>query len=383
MRSDRAGRYVRCLEGYDAYVPKKLPPNPAINLDANLIELLSSADRKLGRLDGVAEVLPNPDLFVAMYVKKEALLSSQIEGTQASLIDVLGAAKDKSGKTSDAQEVVNYVAAMNYALERIVDLPISLRLIKETHSVLLQSGRGSKKTPGEFRTSQNWIGHTGQAMKDAAFVPPTVENMNIALADMEEYLYEKSGLPPLIKAALLHAQFETIHPFLDGNGRIGRLLITFWLCHQGVLSRPLLYLSHFFKENRAEYYERLMGIRFKGDWEGWIRFFLKGIILVSEEAVTSARNIITLKEHGQQMISTIIKNNGNHLRLFEDLFQNPLITRSDVACLLDVSAPTASSIVNSLVQYGILQDLTPNQTRNKEFLFRGYLDILSRGTEID
>ena len=383
MNNDRAGRYVRGIEGYKAYVPNKLPPQPPIDLNSELAMTLSSADHKLGRLDGVTQVLPNPDLFVAMYVKKEALLSSQIEGTQASLIDVLGVTKDKQGVDGDVQEVINYVSAMNYALKRIAELPISLRLLKETHEILLQSGRGSRKSPGEFRKSQNWIGPPGCSIDDAIFVPPTVDNMNQEMNDLEKYLHKQDGLPPLIKIALIHAQFETIHPFIDGNGRIGRLLITFWLCHQGVLTKPLLYLSHYFKEKRNEYYEKLMDVRFKGAWEEWIAFFLNGVISVSEEAVLSARRIIELKELKQQVLTTNVRNSGNHVRLLESLFVEPLITRPYVMKKFNVSAPTAGNIVKSFVECGILTDMTPAQNRNKRFLFDEYLAILSRGTELD
>jgi len=383
MDNDRAGKYIMSTGGYKAYVPKALPPQPPILLDTELVSLLSSAERGLGRLDGVAQVLPNPDLFVAMYVNKEALLSSQIEGTQASLIDVLGATKEKREIISDVQEVINYVEAMNYALERIIDFPISLRLLKETHSLLLRSGRGSNKSPGEFRTSQNWIGHPGCSIEEAAFIPPTVDVMNQAMGNLELYLHSEDGLPPLIRIALIHAQFETIHPFIDGNGRVGRLLITFLLCHQGILSKPLLYLSNYFKKNKTEYYEKLMDVRLKGAWEEWIHFFLEGVVSVSNEAVLSAQSILALKEFEQKKLTENIRNNGNHIRLLESLFFDPLITRTEVMELLNVSAPTAASIVDSFVRFGILTDMTPNQKRNKQFSFNEYLSILSRGTELN
>ena len=383
MDNDRAGKYIMSTGGYKAYVPKALPPQPPILLDTELVSLLSSAERGLGRLDGVAQVLPNPDLFVAMYVNKEALLSSQIEGTQASLIDVLGATKEKREIISDVQEVINYVEAMNYALERIIDFPISLRLLKETHSLLLRSGRGSNKSPGEFRTSQNWIGHPGCSIEEAAFIPPTVDVMNQAMGNLELYLHSEDGLPPLIRIALIHAQFETIHPFIDGNGRVGRLLIAFLLCHQGILSKPLLYLSNYFKKNKTEYYEKLMDVRLKGAWEEWIHFFLEGVVSVSNEAVLSAQSILALKEFEQKKLTENIRNNGNHIRLLESLFFDPLITRTEVMELLNVSAPTAASIVDSFVRFGILTDMTPNQKRNKQFSFNEYLSILSRGTELN
>ncbi|MCL2632010.1 MAG: Fic family protein [Coriobacteriia bacterium] len=383
MASNRAGRYVMSLDGYKAYVPEALPPNPPIVLSDELVTLLSSADRKLGRLDGVTQVLPNPDLFVAMFVNKEALISSQIEGTQASLVDVLGAAKEKQASNNDAFEVVNYIEAMNYALKRLGSFPLSLRLIKEVHSILLRSGRGSNLEAGEFRASQNWIGSPGSTLANADFVPPTVDDMMPALYSLEEYLHKENGLPPLVKIALIHAQFETIHPFLDGNGRMGRLLITFWLCQQNVISKPLLYLSHYFKQNREAYYQRLTDIRFDGAWEEWVAFFLKGVITVSEEAVVTAKRILDLKESGQQVLSSSIRNNGNHLRLYESLFQDPLITRSEVISMLDVTAPTATRIINSMVDLGILTDLNPERRRNKQYLFDDYLNILTDGIESD
>ena len=382
MTSERTGKYVMTLEGYKAYVPEKLPPEPPVNLDAKLITLLSAADHKLGRLDGVTQVLPNPDLFVAMYVRKEALLSSQIEGMQASLVDVLGATKERRGVENNVQEVINYVEAMNYALRRLDELPVSLRLIREIHAILLQSGRGSKQSAGEFRKTQNWIGHPGSTLRNATFVPPTVDNMQVALKDLEQYLRVENGLPPLIRIALVHAQFETIHPFLDGNGRMGRLLITFWLYYQGILTQPLLYLSNYFKENKDEYYQKLMDVRFEGKWEEWIAFFLQGVIAVSDEAVSSAKSILELKERGQQKLNERIKNNSNYMRMFEYLFSEPIINRADVMDLLGVSAPTATNVVNVLVQLGILVDITPERKRKKLYSFRDYYEILSKGTEL-
>ena len=264
--TNRAGHYVTQQSGYRSFVPRPLPPSPPVVYSAQLLELLSQADRKLGRLDGVTQVLPNPDLFVSMYVKKEALLSSQIEGTQASLQDVL--AIDESRLNEDTQEVANYINAMNYGLGRLAEFPLSLRLLREIHARLLATGRGSERTPGEFRRSQNWIGPQGCSLNDAAFVPPCIEDMSAALTDLESFFYSHSDIPTLVKIALIHAQFETIHPFLDGNGRMGRLLITFWLCNEGILSQPVLYLSYFFKKNRQEYYDRLMDVRHKGGLGG-------------------------------------------------------------------------------------------------------------------
>lgn len=277
----RAGRYLKQASGYTAFVPAPLPPDPPVKIDLELSRLLSEADRALGRLDGVATVLPNPDLFVSMYVRQEAVLSSQIEGTQSTLEDVLQFEIDSKGRDfpKDIREVVNYVRAMNFGLERLKTLPLSLRLIREIHGKLLEGVRGSTRTPGEFRTKQNWIGPAGCTLSNATFVPPPVPEMQAALDNAEKFLHDNS-LPLLIQCGLAHAQFETIHPFLDGNGRVGRLLVTFLLCQKRALERPLLYLSHYLKEHRAEYYDRLMAIRNDGDWEEWLMFFVRGVYAV-------------------------------------------------------------------------------------------------------
>src|SRR5208283_1175431 len=280
-----------------AFIPAPLPPDPPINIDSELSRLTSEADRALGRLDGVATVLPNPDLFVSMYVRQEAVLSSQIEGTQSTLEDVLQFEVDSKGREfpKDIREVVNYVGAMNYGLERLETLPLSLRLIREIHGKLLEGVRGSHRTPGEFRTSQNWIGPAGCILNEATFVPPPVPEMRDTLGSLEGFLHDTS-FPLLIQCGLVHAQFETIHPFLDGNGRVGRLLVTFLLCQKQALGRPLLYLSHYLKRHRAEYYDRLMAIRNLGDWEGWLKFFVRGIQEVTQEAAEKARRILGLRE---------------------------------------------------------------------------------------
>ncbi len=271
----RAGRYIKQPSGYSAFIPADLPPKPPIKMDSKLIRLLSDAHGSLCRLDGVASVLPNVDLFVAMYVKQEAVLSSQIEGTQSTLENVLEFEVDAKGKDvpKDVEEVVNYVQAMNYGLQRLEELPLSLRLIREIHEILLEGVRGEHRTPGEFRRSQNWIGPAGATINKATFVPPPVNEMKQALGNFEKFLHDEDSFHILVQAGLAHAQFETIHPFLDGNGRVGRLLITFLLCEKGVLHQPLLYLSSYFKAHRAEYYDRLSAIRTDGDWEGWLRFF--------------------------------------------------------------------------------------------------------------
>ena len=379
--NERSGHYVRTETGYSAYIPKKLPPDPEIKFDWEMQKLLSDADRNLGRLDGITEILPNPQLFVAMYVKKEALISSQIEGTQASLVDVLDSdIADDPKKRNDIADVVNYVKAMKYGLTRIDQLPLSLRLIREIHAELIQNTRGANKNPGEFRTSQNWIGPQNCKLEDASFVPPTVDNMIKALGDLELFMHEKDHIPPLIKISLIHAQFETIHPFLDGNGRMGRLLITFWLCHQKILNQPLLYLSYYFKKNRAEYYDRLMDVRFKGAWEQWIKFFLKGISEVANEATSSAKNIIDLKEDLSDALSANITG-GYWQKLLDLLFEKPIITRSDIVTHLGTTSPTAKDLVDKFCVLKILDDKTPDRQRNKKYAFQAYLNILEPGTE--
>ena len=380
--STRAGRYVQQIEGYKAFKPNPLPPLPELNVDAEMLSLLSKADRSLGRLDGVTQTLPNPDLFVTMYVKKEALLSSQIEGTQASLVEVL---EVEEAQTEDAREVTNYVKALNYGMKRLNELPLSLRLMREIHSELLASGRGSETgcTPGEFRTTQNWIGTPGCTLTDAAFVPPAVSDMHEALGDLERYINEDDGLPPLIKIALVHAQFETIHPFIDGNGRMGRLLITFWLYQQGILHQPLLYLSYYFKRNRAEYYDKLMSVRTNGDWEGWVRFFLRGIVEISQESIDSARDIDALRIAKTQEIESMEGvTTSNARKLLDQLFLTPTVTRTSVAKSIDISPPTAGTLIDTFVNnLGILVDATPQKKRNKSYVFQEYLDILEVGTE--
>lgn len=382
--ANRAGFFMNSAVGYKSFVPAKLPPNPPIQYDDELQGLLSLADRKLGRLDGVTQILPNPELFVAMYVKKEAVLSSQIEGTQASFVDVLSTEYNQADdqRHDDVKEVINYVDAMNWGLEQLSSFPLSLRLIRNIHARLIHNTRGANKNPGEFRASQNWIGPAGCTLNTATFVPPTVPDMNVALGDLELFIHQEDFIPALVKIALIHAQFETIHPFLDGNGRMGRLLITFWLCQQNILTKPLLYLSFYFKKNRAEYYDRLMAVRKNGDWENWIKFFLRGIAEVSDEATESARAILKIKEDATNALYQKDGTNSNYQRLLNYLFEQPFIKRSDVEQYLNVSNPTAGSILDVFCQMNILVDCTPDKARNKMYAFGKYLDILNSGTEL-
>ena len=382
ITSNRSGKIIKTSLGYEAFIPHPLPPEPAIVINPEMYFLLSAADRKLGRLDGITRVLPNPDLFLAMYVKKEAILSSQIEGTQASLVDVLGASFATEKRKPDVEDVVNYVKAMNYGLKRLDSLPLSLRLIKEIHEILIQGVRGSDRSPGEFRKSQNWIGPQGCLLEGATFVPPPVEEMQKAMGDLELFFYnEEDKIPPLIKIAMIHAQFETIHPFLDGNGRIGRLLIVFWLCQQKILYKPLLYLSYYFKRNRTEYYDRLMNVRLHGDWENWIIFFLKGVESVSDEAAESATAILAMKDRYTKLLNTVSNNNSNFQNLLDLLFESPIVSRKDVIEKMSVSSPTAGDMLDEFCRLEILTDATPNKQRNKQYYFNEYLNILEKGME--
>ena len=372
----RSGKYVKQTGGFSAFIPAPLPPDPPIYRDSEIDTLLSQADRNLGRLDGVTSILPNPDFFVAMYVRYEAVLSSQIEGTQSSLEDVLQFEVGPEGieRPKDVKEVVNYVRAMNYGLKRLKHFPLSLRLIREIHAQLLPGTRGSHRTPGEFRRTQNWIGPAGCTLQNAIFVPPPVPEMHEALAHLEKFLHDLTPMPVLIRCGLVHAQFETIHPFLDGNGRVGRLLITFLLCHLQVLQRPLLYLSHYFKMHRAEYYDRLMAIRQDGHWEGWLKFFLKGVTEVSEDATLTARKILELREQGRTLIADRLDSSPAGQRLCDYLFQQPLVSVSLVQRHLDCSYVTANKVVLQFEKLNLLEETT-GWKRNRRYRFKPYLDL--------
>lgn len=346
-----------------------------------MLAALSDADQALGRLDGVIQTIPNPDLFVAMYVRREAVLSSQIEGTQSTLEDLLVAELEPAtpGLPDDVEEVVNYVRAMNYGIDRLATLPLSKRLIREIHAELLRSGRGAHRRPGEFRRDQNWIGPDNAPIERATFVPPPVPEMNAALDDLERFLHDERDLPLLVHVGLTHAQFETVHPFSDGNGRVGRLLITFQLVHRGVLHRPLLYLSHYLKRNRAEYYDRLMAIRVRGDWEGWMRFFLAGVAETATEATETARTILALRT----VDGALIQSQGglNGMRLHDLLFDRPLVNVKLVKERLQVSFATANNIVRDFEAAGLLREITGGR-RNRVFAYDRYLDLLKdRGSE--
>lgn len=374
----RAGEYVQS-GSYRVFVPKPLPPSPALKSDNEMGTLLQKAAISLGRLEGLSEIIPNPEAFISMYVRKEALLSSQIEGTQASYVDVLASEDRKpSSVSSDVLEVVNYVKALNYALQRVSELPFSLRLLREVHEILLSNQvRGSNRRPGEFRTVQNWIGANGTSPTEAEFVPPSPEIMSEALREFERYYHEGTE-PPLIKCGLLHAQFETIHPFMDGNGRIGRLLISFFLREQRVLMKPLLYLSHYFKKKRMQYYDALMAVRDEGDWEGWLKFFLTGVNDVSEEAVTTAKALLQAQQEDRNRIRETT-NTNNAVRLHEYAFEKPVFTLPDVRKKLKWTNATALNLIGKLERCGVLSEIT-GQSRNRVWAYTRVIDIMQAGT---
>jgi Fic family protein len=345
---------------------------------------LAEASHALGRLDGSVFTLPDPDLFVLMYVRKEAVLSSQIEGTQSSLQDLLEAEARifSPDRPADVREVINYVHAMNYGLERLATLPVSVRLIREIHERLLKGVRGHKLTPGELRRSQNWIGPGSCTLNEATFVPPPPDAVPQALSDLERFLHERDDLPVLVKVGLAHAQFATIHPFLDGNGRVGRLLITFLLCERGVLHKPVLYLSHYFKRHRQEYYDRLQAVRDAGDWEGWLGFFLRGVTDVSAQATETAQRILAVRERRREQITQSFgRTAGNGLKVLEQLFRTPIISVKKVQPITKTEFPAANQLVQRPVQLGVLKEIT-GQARNRQFLFEEYVQLFAEGTEM-
>jgi Fic family protein len=377
----RSGHYVRQPTGYKAFLPAPLPPVPPVKIEGALQTLLSQADRSLARLDGVAEILPNVDLFIAMYVKKEALLSSQIEGTQASLDDLFAfESGEKLENLNDVNEVVNYIHALNYGIERLETLPMSLRLIKEIHKILMEEVRGSERFPGEFKKSPNWIGPPGCTLNEATFVPPPPHEAFKAMGDLEQYLHRKAGLPILINCALIHYQFETIHPFLDGNGRVGRLLVTFYLYWKKVLNKPLLYLSYYFKKNRQEYYDRLNMVRDKGNYEQWIDFFLKGVIATAGSAMDTARKIIDLQSIHRRLLWDERISSPFAVAILEQLFYTPVVSIGQLAEHFGISYQASSNVVSQLEKAGIIRELT-GRKRDKRFVYREYLNILSEGTK--
>ncbi len=335
--------------------------------------LMSDADRAIGRLDAATQLLPNPDLFVAGYVRREAVYSSQIEGTQASLTDLLEFEADAAaaGVAGDVQEVVNYVAAMNHGLTRLKELPPSIRLLNEIHAILLQGTRGGHRDPGEFRRIQNWLGPEGCTLRTATFIPPPPQELLRLMGDLESFIHDTSPIPPLVRCGLMHVQLETIHPYLDGNGRMGRLLVTFWLCWKRVLQRPLLYLSEYFKRNRSDYYDRLQKVRVLGDWEGWMEFFLEGVRVVATEAADTAGKIQAMREEHLHMVGG---QTGGHAVL-DQFFQSPMMTVNRVRDVMRKTYPMASQLVALMAKQGLLIEMT-GQKRNRVFAYRPYLILL-------
>lgn len=376
----RAGKFIQIGSGiskYNSFIPELLPPkDPPIQYDDEMIYLLSEANRFIGRLDEVTDTLISPSYFVYMYARKEATLSSQIEGTQATFSDLIKAEAGLHDEIpDDVKEIENYVKAVNYGYDRINTLPLSLRFIREIHEILMQGVRGENKTPGEFRKSQNWIG--GYSISTATYVPPSIEYMSDLLNNFEKFMHEEDYIADLVKVALLHSQFEMIHPFLDGNGRVGRLLIAFYLSAKNLLHKPTLYLSKYFKKNREAYYGCLYNIHDNGEYETWIKFFLEGIIQTSKEAIDMARAISQLKESDLRKISLLGRISENALVVYEGLFDKPTITIHEIISKLKVSNATAGRLAEKLIEIDILENIK-DRSRNKVFVYKKYIDIFNQ-----
>lgn len=377
--NNRAGRFVSNLSGeaeYKSFYPNPLPPT--IEMDEEIISLLLAANKHVVSLENIVSQIPSIQLFVSMYVRKEALMSSQIEGTQTTLEDVLDPNISENANR-DVSDVINYIKATEYSIERLNTLPLCNRLIKEAHAVLMQNVRGQDKNPGEFRHSQNWIGGQGSTLKNARYIPPNVLDMQECISDLEKYINADDTLDNLIRAALIHYQFETIHPFLDGNGRVGRLLITLFLMEKKVLSSPALYISYFLKKNRVEYYDRMTEVRTKGNYEQWIKFFLRAVAESAEDAIETILQLKALHEKNVALIHQSLKRPTNALRLFEYLEQNPIIDITKTANALDLTFNTVSNTIHRLIELGILS-ANNNASRNRTFSYTDYLDILRDGT---
>jgi len=372
FQNSPSGKLIRAVGGYWAFIPHPLPPK--LEWDNSLVSLISKADLALGTLSGLGENLPNPHLLIYPFIRREAVLSSRIEGTQSSLSDLLLFEATKLEKQRDVKEVQNYVHAIEYGLKRLEELPLSLRLIRELHNILMEEVRGERVTPGEFRQSQNWIGPPDCTLNEATFVPPPTPEMLDALDQLEKFLHADTDLPPLAELALIHYQFEAIHPFLDGNGRIGRLLITLFLCQQGILTKPLLYLSAFFERHRQEYYELLLGISQRGAWRRWIEFFLQAVVEQSNDAVRRARCLLGLHQsYYQTSLEKRLPPTAG--QLIELIFMRPVINVSVVREFLRVTFPAAQKAINALEKEGILTEITGGK-RNKTYTAEEILKIL-------
>ncbi len=377
----RAGIYVDNLTGeaaYQSFKPNPLPPIPEIEMDEEIVKLLIDANKQLVKLDTASQLISNADLFISMYVRKEALISSQIEGTQCTLDDVLDP-EVESNANLDVSDVINYVKATQYALKRLEGLPLCCRLIREIHEVLMENVRGQDKTPGEFRHSQNWIGPANCSLKDARYIPPNVEDMQTAMADLEKYINENVDYDPLIRVALIHYQFETIHPFLDGNGRIGRLLILLYLMEQGLLIKPVIYISYFLKKNQIEYYDRISEVRRNGNFEQWIRFFLEAVSKAASDSLEAIQQLSALHDRNIEKLPKTTRSKDNLRAVFDYIEQYPIIDIKRTAKKLEVSYNTVATAVKKLVELGILQETT-NAARNRVFAYEEYLRILRKDT---
>ena len=370
FRDPTSGRIVQAAGGYAAFVPAPLPPE--LRYEAGLVLALSRADAALSELSGLGRQLPNPNLLIAPYVRREAVLSSRIEGTRASLSDLLlDEAEVEPSRDGDVREVRNYVEALEYGLERLRDLPLSLRLVRELHERLMRGVRGDLATPGEFRRSQNWIGPAGSTPATAPYVPPPPDQMMDCLANWESFLHDRELFPDLVQCAVMHEQFEAIHPFLDGNGRVGRLLITLFLVERGRLSQPLLYLSDYIEAHRRDYYESLQRVRTEGDWPGWLRFFLAGVEETARSAVRQASRLMDLRETYRQRLNR----RPNALRLLDELFANPYLTAARAARVLGVSGPTARQAIAVLREEGLLAEMT-GRSWGRVYLARPILEAI-------
>ncbi len=379
--NNRAGHYKSNLSGemtYSSFVPSPLPPTPPVELSNDIINLLVKANSQLVVLEAVASRIPNVALFISMYVRKEALMSSQIEGTQATLEDILDPLLDANANR-DVADVVNYIKATEFAIKRLRSLSLCNRLLRETHAVLMEGVRGQEKNPGEFRRSQNWIGGQGSTLKNARYIPPAPDDMQAAMSDLEKYIHADDETDVLIRAALIHYQFETIHPFLDGNGRVGRLLITLFLMEKKILTTPALYISYFLKKNRIEYYDRMTEVRAKGNYEQWVKFFLQAIIESAEDATAAIDELTSLHNANVTVISKLGRASKNALLVFNYLESNPIIEIGKTSEVLNISFNTVSSAVKRLVDVGILVQ-TSDSSRNRTFAYEAYLDILRKGT---
>ena len=377
----RAGIYVDNLNGeamYQSFKPNPLPPIPEIEMDGEIVKLLVDANKQLVKLDTASQLISNADLFISMYVRKEALISSQIEGTQCTLDDVLDPEVEANANL-DVSDVINYVKATQYALKRLERLPLCCRLIREIHEVLMENVRGQDKTPGEFRHSQNWIGPANCSLKDARYIPPNVEDMQTAMSDLEKYINENEDYDPLIRAALIHYQFETIHPFLDGNGRIGRLLILLYLMEQRLIEKPVIYISYFLKKNQIEYYDRISEVRRTGNFEQWIRFFLEAVSKAASDSLEAIRQLSVLHDTNVEKLPKTTRSKDNLRAVFDYIEQYPIIDIKRTAKELEVSYNTVAAAVRKLVELGILQETT-NAARNRVFAYEEYLAILRKDT---